>query len=247
MQQQPTKNTPRARRKDRGKPRWTERDDYCLWWIGEQRVVRYDQLQRLLARESDYETARPGWLTASRTSQTIERWLKAGLVHYIKPYRRRPGFVYLSRKGLRFVELDYRFSEPRESQLTHLSYINQARLKFEDEYGEEEGEWISERAILAEQGSREEGQQYQHVPDGIFAFATGEQLEIEVELSRKAQRYLQAIMRGGETMLGTRNPVRYYVAPSARASVLKAYRAVMRNQDTFRPSIEIRALQELEG
>jgi hypothetical protein len=74
MPQQPAKkNTPRARRKDRGKPRWTERDDYCLWWIGEQRAVRYDQLQRLLARESDHETARPGWLSASRTSQTIER------------------------------------------------------------------------------------------------------------------------------------------------------------------------------
>src|SRR5258708_3088563 len=143
MKQHREKKIPRVPRKDKGKPRWTERDDYCLWWIGEQRVVRYDQLQRLLARESDHETVRPGWLSASRTTQTIQRWQKAGLVHYVRPYARRPGFVYLSRKGLRFVELDYHYSEPKESQLTHLSYINQARLKFEDEYDDGEGEWIS--------------------------------------------------------------------------------------------------------
>ncbi len=158
MQQDGEQKLARATRKDKGRPRWTERDDYCLWWVGEQRAVRYDQLQRLLARESDHETARPGWLSASRTIQTIQRWQKGGLAHYIKPYARRPGFVYLSRKGLRFAELDYRYSEPRESQLTHLSYINQARLKLEEEYDDEEGEWISERAILAEQERRSPGQ-----------------------------------------------------------------------------------------
>lgn len=237
----------RAPRRQKGKPRWTERDDYCLWWIGEQRAVRYDQLQRLLARESDEETARPGWLSASRTTQIITRWREAGLVHYAKPYVRQGGWTWLSRSGLRFTGLDYRYSVPKLSTLTHLYYINQARFKLEEEYDEEEGGWISERSMLAEQGSRGAGQQLQHVPDGIFAFATGEQLELEVELSRKAQRYLHAIMRGGESLPETRNPVRYYVAPSARAGVLKAYRLVMRTQGTFRASIEIRTLQELEG
>lgn len=237
---------PRRSRKDRGKPRWTERDDYCLWWIGEQRVVRYDQLQRLLARESGYETAQSGWLSASRTTQTIKRWQKAELVHYARPYTRSHGFVYLSRKGLHFVELDYRYSEPKESQLTHLSYINQLRLKLEDDE-EDEGEWISERAMLAQQERRTSGQRLQHLPDGIYVFATGMKLELEVELSRKAHKDLCAIMRGGEYLADTHNPVRYYVSPSAKTGVMKAYRTLMKTYDTFREFIEIRDLKELEG
>ena len=246
MQQDGEKKLARATRKDKGRPRWTERDDYCLWWVGEQRAVRYDQLRLLLARESDHETASPGWLSASRTIQTIQRWQKGGLAHYIQPYARRPGFVYLSRKGLRFAELDYRYSEPRESQLTHLSYINQARLKLEEEYDDEDGEWISERAILAEQERRTPGQRLQHVPDGIFAFANGTALELEVELSRKPREKLCAIMRGGEYLAETRNPVRYYVSPDAKAGVMRAYRAVMKSGDTFREFIDIRDLKELE-
>src|SRR6266700_756432 len=46
----------RKARQDKGKPQWTERNYYCLEWIGEQRAIRFDQLQRLLARESDQET-----------------------------------------------------------------------------------------------------------------------------------------------------------------------------------------------
>ena len=58
MQQDGEKKLARATRKDKGRPRWTERDDYCLWWVGEQRAVRYDQLRRLLAQPEVVEDYR---------------------------------------------------------------------------------------------------------------------------------------------------------------------------------------------
>lgn len=52
---------------------WNARDDYVLWWIGEQRAVWYDQVQRLLARESSEEPQDPQKLPLSRTRQIIQR------------------------------------------------------------------------------------------------------------------------------------------------------------------------------
>ena len=51
----------------------------------------------------------------------------------------------------------------------------------------------------------------------------------------------------GEYLAETRNPVRYYVSPDAKAGVMRAYRAVMKSGDTFREFIDIRDLKELEG
>ncbi len=247
----PLRKATASRRAQKGKRKrqWTGRDYYCLSWIGEQRAIRYDQLQRLLARESDLETVVPGWLSESRTNHLIDRWEQAGLVIYVKPYVRRPGWLWLTRRGLRFAELKYRYNAPSESTFTHLYYINQARLQLEEEYDDDEMEWISERTILAEQKRRQKDQRLKHIPDAIIIFdpeGTAEKLDLEIELSRKSEAKLYEILRGGDDALDEIHPVRYYVSQKARAGVMKAYHSVMNTNDTFRAFIDIHDLKELE-
>lgn len=237
----------RHSRRDKGKPRWTERDYYCLEWIGEQRAIRFNQLQRLLAREAEQETPTPARLSYSRTTKLLKRWEKADLVYYKQVHVHQPGWIWLTRRGLHFVDLDYRYSVPAESTLMHLYYINQLRLYLEDHYDDEEMEWVSERALLAEQGQRQSDTALAHLPDGIAIFKNGEQWDMEVELSRKNQHDLQAILRGGESMLDEVHPVRYYVAPEVKSTVLNAFRTLMHTTGSFRSHIEIFDLHDLDG
>jgi hypothetical protein len=155
--------TARRSRRHKEVPQWTVRDDYCIWWIGEQRAVRYDHVQRLSAHESDQQTLIPGRLSATRTTQIIHRWQKANLVIYIKVHAKSPGWIYLTLHGLRFAQLDYRYSTPRESTLTHLYYIIQVPLQMEEEYDEYEMEWQSERYLREEQKRLREDRSEEHI------------------------------------------------------------------------------------
>jgi hypothetical protein len=121
----------RKKRKDAGQPQWRSRDTSCFWWIGEMRAIRSDQLRRLLARWSPGEPRESGQLSMTRTSQIIDRWVKAGYVVYRKIYVKQPGWVYLTRKGMQAANLPYRATPPADTMLTHIYYINEVRLAFE--------------------------------------------------------------------------------------------------------------------
>ncbi len=123
----------RKDRIDKGQPQWTDRDISCLCWIGHMRAIRYDQLQRLLARLSTYETSDPHRLSVSRTSQIIRRWAQAKYVVYRVVYARQPGWIHLTRKGMYHAGLAYRAEPPKDRLLAHIYSINEVRLKLEEE------------------------------------------------------------------------------------------------------------------
>jgi len=83
----------RKRRKDAGQPRWEDRDYYVLQWISEQGVIRFDQLRRLLGRESpeldDLETV----LSESATRNAIDRWETGHLVNSAHIVPKEPKYL----------------------------------------------------------------------------------------------------------------------------------------------------------
>src|SRR5207302_5772498 len=87
-------------------------------------------LQRLLAQESEEpeklrDAAR---LSEERTRRILRRWQEAELVHYKLLLVNERGWIWLSRRGLQFLGLDWRYYEPKPTSLQHLYYINQARF-----------------------------------------------------------------------------------------------------------------------
>ncbi len=221
---------------DKDQPQWTDRDTYCHRWIGHMRAIRYDQLQRLLARLSAYETSDPYMLSVSRTSKIIQRWIRAKYAVYRKVYTRQPGWVYLTRKGMYQAGLTYRADPPNDRLLEHIYYINEVRLTLEEQ--DPSLRWISERAIQAAQEKRQKGQRLEHVPDGIVVIGE-ERIDIEVQLSRPSQQEVELVMCGDRW--NSTNPLRYYVSKDARAVVQRVHRQI---RQTGRPRIEIIELEE---
>ncbi len=231
---------PRKPRIDKGQPQWTDRDRYCMNWIGHMRAIRLDQAQRLLARHSEYQTSDPERLSVSRASQIIQRWVCAKYAVYRRVYVGQPGWIHLTRKGLYHAGLNYRAEPPKDRMLDHLYHINEVRLRLEEE--NPSLKWISERAIQAEQEKRQRGQLLEHIPDGIIVNGS-ELIDIEVQIARPSQHKVELVMRGG-IRGNSMNPLRYYASEDAIAVVRRAYQAVMKGGRQSRPRIEV---IELEG
>ncbi len=146
---------PRKRRKDAGQPRWEDRDYYILQWIGVQGVIRFDQLRRLLGRESpdlgDWEAI----LSESATRNAIDRWETGHLVNSAHVVPKEPKYYWLSNAGFQFVELDLPHYRPKRQEVPLLFACNQIRLYIEllarldnQEFGDHwECEWISARML----------------------------------------------------------------------------------------------------
>jgi hypothetical protein len=239
------KKTPgkaRRSRKDKGLPRLNDRDRFALRWIGQQYAIRFDQLQRLLARQAGAATKTPGRLSATRACQIIARWERASLAQYRKILVGEPGWVWLTRQGLFHSGLDLRYYEPRHSALSHLFFVNQCRLIMEEENdGVDEFRWISEREIRSRQEQRQKGGKLEHVPDAVAEGRT-ETIEIEIELTAKTQDELVRIMRGG-TRTQSANALRYFASRAAKTAL---YAALNSLNGTARKWIDIRDLRELD-
>lgn len=238
---------PRKTRKDAVIPKWTDRDTYSWEYIGHMRALRFDQARRLLARESPSENAND-ILSASRASEIISRWTKppAKLAVYTQIFDAQPGWIYLTRKGLRKAELDFRAEAPSSRTLEHLYWINEVRMALEDEYDEDEMEWTSERSIQAEQKLRQSGQKLDHIPDGILTLTKQgktETIDIEVQISKTSTKEVREVM-GDYWSSGSFNPLRYYVNKKSRGVVRATYQKMEKEFQAMRPYIEI---IDLEG
>lgn len=231
---------PRKTRVDKGQLQWTNRDSYCMWWIGHMRAIRLDQAQRLLARLSGVQAHDTASLSVSRTLQIIQRWVRAKYAVYHRVYVGQPGWIHLTRKGLYHADLNYRAESPKDRGLGHLYYINEVRLKLEEE--NPSLKWISERAIQAEQEKRKRGQRLEHIPDGIIVSGS-ERIDVEVQIARPSQQKVELVMRGGFWGNST-NPLHYYASTDAIATVRRAYQAVTKGGRQPRRRIEIIALEE---
>jgi hypothetical protein len=181
----------RKRRNDYGTVQTTERDMSTLKWIGEMYAVRMDHLQILAARLSeDADIQAKGELSFSGIQYLYNRWLKAGWIKKEKIFAADPQWVWLTKKGLRHIGLDYRFWEPKTTtRLRHYHHVNAVRLHLEGKHGQGIT-WISERTITRERKTKGK----KHLVDGEILFQ-GVRAGIGVELARKNTARLESILK----------------------------------------------------
>ncbi|SRR6266487_1979123 len=230
---------PRKTRKDKDQPQWNQRDEYAWWYIGHMRALRFDQLRRLLARESEYEIE-GNLLSISRTTEITDRWVEAKLAIYRPVFHHASGWVHMTRKGLREAELDFRAETPSVRSLNHLYWITEVRMQLEEELPRME--WISERSIQAEQEQRQKGMKRKHMPDGILVLpgqgGKKEYIDIEVQVSKPSPGEVEDVM-GDFYFSGSVYPLRYYVNRLSRGVVNSIYQKMQKERRAMRPRIEI--------
>ncbi len=192
-QEQHSSTTGRKKRKDADAIRLLARDELVLTWIGQQYAMRLDQIQELMVQLASHGTTHGNQITESATRNVIARWKKAGWVQVRRIDAQEPLWVWLTKEGLRRVELTYQYQSLdalSKHDRDHLYAITDVRLDLDD--GTEGIEWTSERTLL--QGvKRIAGRVRVHRPDAVFAYGD-DLIAIEVELSRKTVPLLSHIL-----------------------------------------------------
>jgi hypothetical protein len=177
----------------------TPRQLDIIKWIGEQYAVRMDHIQILLGRTATQKTKEDGVASVTLTRKIVlNSWEKNGLVQYTKFFYNKPAWVWLSGRGLYHAGLPFRSREPSIQYLNHYHYINSVRLLLETKGIES---WVSERHLRhslesnlhTQKGMPHNGKK-PHLPDAIVTY-DGNEVAIEVELTRKSDSILDAILR----------------------------------------------------
>ncbi|NOY54374.1 MAG: hypothetical protein GXP34_00085 [Actinobacteria bacterium] len=202
----------RGKRRDAGEIRLTDRDLWAMRWIGEQYAIRMDQLGGLLGSQAGGQTSIEGVLSERRTRRIVERWRQAGFVETRKILYAEPGWVWLSRTGLRAVGLQVKYLIPRPMWLSHVFWCAEVRRRLEAEHGDIE--WRSDR-LLHNGGSTVEPH---HLPDAEIVL-DGVTVAIEVELTQKHLKRLVDIVAWHPEDY---QRIRYYVSPAAERGVGRA-------------------------
>jgi hypothetical protein len=132
------------RRRDAGILQVTERDLLALSFTGQQYCLTFDHLQILLAHYSptvDIDT-----LSVGATRNALERWLQLG---YIEPPRKTlrgyPVTIWLSRKGLKDLNIPYPYYLPNPSSIPHFYAVNAVRLHLHQ--FDTPTQWIPQRTL----------------------------------------------------------------------------------------------------
>jgi hypothetical protein len=186
-------------------------------------------------------------LSISRSSEIISRYTAKQTRYAIfkSIFDAQPGWIYLTHRGLKAAGLNFRAGAPSVDSLDHLYWINEVRMKLEDEHLDME--WISERALWMEQELRKKGQKLKHIPDGILVLpgehGEKEYIDIEVQVSKPKDGEVEAIM-GDFWRSGSENPLRYYVNRQSRGIVWSVYRRMQKEKRAMRPKIEIIDLEK---
>lgn len=137
-----------------------------LGWIGEQYGVWRDHLALLLGRAATEPTQAPGRLGETTMQKLVQRWKRQGLIETATLEHGQPSWVWLIRKGLEQLELDYRYEEPKLQSLPHLYAVNQVRLWVAERLPE--ALWCSERHLNSERPFTHRQAQAEVLP-GILA------------------------------------------------------------------------------
>lgn len=174
------------------------RDLRVLPVIAEQCAVTQPQLARLIGRTE--HTAR--WLRA--------RWQRAGWVEGGVLLVGWPAFIWLTAKGQRACDVDYKPWRPSAvGRLAHLAACTDARLTVEER--RPDAVWTSERELL--RTARITGApRTQHMPDARVALDGG-LVAVEVELTPKQRTRTEQIAR---ELLGRYDAVWYFASQAAR-------------------------------
>jgi hypothetical protein len=149
------------------------RDLELLGWLAEQYGARTDQLEILLG-------------CGPRTVQRVLARLRdAGLITTPRLLVGEPAWVIPTSAGLRACGHGFGVWRPRIGLLAHVAAVNDVRLHVQSR--SPESEWIPERVLARERETA------QHLPDAVV-LAEGRRVAIEVELTVKSQRRVNAIL-----------------------------------------------------
>ncbi len=219
-----TTNT-RKPRSDKGKTTITSRDLVVLRWIGEQYAVRLDHLQRLLALLAGRQTKEEGRVSRNAALDVIERWKKLNYIESEQLVQGHPRWVWLSRKGLQAMQLEFAYWKPKPGELEHIRFVNEVRMYLEQR--RPQATFISERALKKGRSTRAGvelswSKERGHLPDAEFV-VDGECVAVEVELSAKGFARTVGIM---EQLATDYQTVWYFVKPEIRPLIERSREAL---------------------
>jgi hypothetical protein len=149
------------------------RDLRALGWVSEQYAARIDQLAVLLAITGRAARATAERLVAARLAK--RRWFLVD----------EPSWLWTTAAAERLVRTGFGPWRPNVGGLAHIAAVNDVRLHVEAHA--RDAEWVCERALARARRPSE------HLPDAVV-LAGGEQHAIEVELTSKPPRVLDAIL-----------------------------------------------------
>lgn len=173
------------------------------------------------------EPSEDGMLHIRNVQRIIKRWETLGYVKHRKFLAREPGWVWLTQKGLRDMDLEYRLYTPSPATLRHLHLINELRIRLENRYGEQMS-WVGERDLRLEFEQLSERERKQrHMVDAELTL-DGELIGIEVELTQKSNRRVEAIIR----RLAIQYPAIWYFVNDQTEPVIK--RAITQHEKQIR-------------
>jgi len=204
-------------------PQLTNRLESFWPILGQQGILDFVQAQRflgLLSPEPD-KMKQPGILSAERTRKLLRPWIDEGVLCYRAYYARQKGVFWLTTKGYKYAQLNLRYYEPMPSSLSHLIAVNDVRLLNAERHPKDT--WRSEREIRAQQNVNAKGSTPPHVPDAELISPNGTVRAIEVELTIKAEKRLEAIV---SDLAANKhyNAIWYFLPESVYSAVTKAVR-----------------------
>lgn len=206
-------------RADKGVVRLTDRDIASLRWVGEQYAIRIDQLALLLGRPANA-------VSDSTARGVVSRWVRGGLAEYRKLIAGEPGFVWLTRRGLRHIDLPFKPWEPSAAVLNHIYWVNQVRFSVENRH--EGSKWRSERELRQGAGT----QTFDHGGHIVDAEVMLNEVvvAVEVELTSKSSARRTSIM----AELAKSYATVWYFAPRDVGTLLEKARAQISNCERVR-------------
>jgi hypothetical protein len=193
------------------------RDIEVLGWLAEQYAGRIDHLEVLLD-------------AGPRTVQrTLARLRAAGLIRTQRVLVGEPAWVLPTAAGMTACNSGFGAWRPRIGLLNHVATVNDVRLHIQGLAPSTE--WIPERVLARDRQAGE------HLPDGV-AITDGRRVAIEVELTLKSRRRINAIL---DNLTGRFDAVLYFCAPST-------HRQLTELATTGRwPALGVRELPTLTG
>ena len=173
-------------------------------------------------------------LNKPRNYQLLNRLVRGGLLFHERIFYGRHGIYRLTRRGAAFTNL------PAMHKVVFGTYVHDVALldvylQLRETYPQ--AHWIGQRALLKEKGQESVGKRG-HLSDGILILSNEKRVAIEIELTLKARRRLEMILKayGGAFEY---KEVWYYCSDSVAS--------YMRSMTVDKPFIKVYALSEMLG
>jgi hypothetical protein len=174
----------------------TEREIQILRFINEFGFCSIQQIMKFSGRKK------------TRCYESMMVLNRLGLVKHKRIIYGVSGVYYVTQKGAEFTDL-IPLHKISLGIYEHQLSIVDVYLKLKEQLPE--FKWLSERRLLSDKYMEGLGRRG-HLPDGILVFPDGKQIAIEIEITMKAKRRLEGILKGYSAQFALEE-VWYFCAP----------------------------------